>query len=182
MDQPGPDTQIDLDALHQAIIDAIAAQFPDLETVADYREDRREIPLPAALIELSDMEAVPDEDPGTGQLAVTARFDARLIIGFRTAQAQREIRKMAAALGVLVHLNRWGLPVGPAEVLSLGPDEFSPELDQFVVWRVEWAQVVHLGQSVWTNEGTIPLTVLYSSVPDIGPPHEDDYRDVLEVG
>jgi hypothetical protein len=173
-------TEISLDALHQAIIDAVAGQFPDLATVEDYREDRKSLPLPAVLIELVDLEAAPDEDPGTGQLAMTARFEARVIIGFRTASAEREIRKLAAALGAFARLNRWGMPVGPAEVLTIGPDDFSPELDQYVVWRVDWAQVVHLGASVWVNDGTIPNDVLYSVVPEIGPGNEDAYRNVLE--
>ncbi|MFB9149526.1 hypothetical protein [Roseovarius ramblicola] len=177
----GPDTEISLGALHQAIIDAVAAQFPDLATVGDYREDRAALPLPAVLIEMADLEGAPDEDPGTGQLAMVARFDARVIIGFRTAAAEREIRKLAGALGAFAHLNRWGLPVAPAEVLSAGPDDFAPELDQYVVWRVEWAQVIHLGTSVWVNDGTIPARVLYSVAPEIGPAHEDDYRDVTEA-
>lgn len=174
----GPDTEIDLGALHQAIVDAVAARFADVETVADYRDDRDRLPLPAILIELEDMEGAPDEDPGTGQLAVMARFAARVIIGFRTKSAEREIRKLAGALGAFAHLNRWDKPVGPAEVLVIGPDAFAPELDRYVVWRVEWQQVVHLGASVWTNEGDIPVTVLIGFDPDIGPGHEDDYVDI----
>lgn len=172
----GPNTEISLDLLHQAIIDAVAAQFPALVTVEDYREDRRSLPLPAVLIELVDLDAAPDSDPGTGQLAMTAQFEARVIIGFRTSAAQREIRKLATALGAFAHLQRWGLPIGPAEVLTIGPDDFSPELDQYVVWSVQWQQDVHLGDSVWTNDGTIPQDVLYSYAPDIGPENEPDYE------
>lgn len=178
MSQTGPNTEIDLNNLHQAIIEAIALQFPSLALVEDYRDDRKALPLPAALIELVDFEGNPDEDPGTEQLPVIARFEARIIIGFRTANAEREIRKLAAAVGAFVHQRRWGLPVGPAEVLTITPDDFEPDLDQYVVWRVEWQQAVHLGQSVWTNDGTIPTTVLFSIVPDVGPEHVDDYEPV----
>lgn len=174
----GPNTEISLDALHQSIIDAIAAQFPDLVTVEDYREDRRTLPLPAVLVELVDLEAAPDSDPGTGQLAMTAQFEARVIIGFRASAAQREIRKLSAALGAFVHLQRWGMPVGPAEVVTIGPDAFSPELDQYVVWTVTWQQDVHLGESVWTNDGTIPADVLYGYAPDIGPANEPEYEPI----
>lgn len=174
----GPDTEIDLGTVHQAIIDAVAAQFPDVVTVADYRDDRDRLPLPAILIELEDMEGAPDEDPGTGQLAMMARFVARVIIGFRTPTAEREIRRLAGALGAFVRLNRWNQPIGPAEVLVIGPDAFAPELDRYVIWRVEWQQVVHLGASVWTNEGDIPVTVLVGVAPDIGTGHEADYQDI----
>lgn len=145
-------TELDLDQLHQAIIDKIAAQFPEFVTVDDYSDDRTRLNTPACLVELTDMEGAPDDDPGTEQLAVTARFEARIIIGFRQLNAKRQIRKLAAALGAFVHQQRWGLPVSPAELLTITPDEFSPELDQFEVWRVEWQQVVHLGLSVWDGE------------------------------
>lgn len=179
----GPDTQIDLSTVHQSIVDAIAAQFPALATVEDYREDRKGLPLPAVLVELADMEPDPDADPGTEQLAVQSRWEARIIIGFRKPNAEREVRRLAAALGVFVHQNRFGEPIGSAEVLAIAPDSFDPDLDQYVVWLVEWQQIVHLGGSVWANDSDtpIPSQVLYSWAPNIGPDHEPDYRE-LDVG
>ena len=171
-------TEIDLNSLHQAIIDAIAAQFPTLQTVVDYHDDRKTLRTPAVLVELSDFEATPDDDPGTEQLAVLARFEARIVIGFRTPNAEREIRKLAAALGVFIHMKRWGQPAGPAEVLTITPDTFEPDLDQFVVWRVEWQQPLHIGVSVWNNDGMIPIEVLLSYVPDIGPGNEEKYEPI----
>ena len=178
----GPDTEIDLDELHQNIIDRVAAQFPAVVTVADYREDRQRLPLPAILIELDDIEAAPDEDPGTQQLAARTRWIARIIIGFKTANAEREIRKLAAALGAFVHMQRWGQPVEAAQVLTISPDTFDPSLDQYVVWAVEWQQIVHLGASVWTPDGELPETVLYSYVPFVGEPYEDQYTEIENLG
>jgi len=172
---PQPNTAIDLDALHAAILQSIAAQFPALATVEDYRDDRLQLVLPAVLVELTELEPVPDDDPMTEQLAALARFDARIVLGFRDANVKREIRKLAAALGLHIHQQRWGLPVGPAEVVSITPDDFSPELDQFEVWRVEWQQAVHIGVSVWGDEGTPPVPV-FSFAPDIGPGNEDKYQ------
>lgn len=178
MSQTGPNTEIDLSAVHQSIIDAIVAAFPAVVTVEDYRENRKGLPLPAIMVELVDMEAAPDEDPGTEQLAMRTRFEARIIIGFRTANAEREIRKLAGALGAFVHQNRFGQPIEPAEVLTITPDDFDPDLDQYVVWRVEWQQILHLGATVWTNEGEIPETVLFSYVPRVGIPYEDEYFEL----
>lgn len=176
MSAVGPSTEIDLSAVHQSIIDAIAAAFPAVATVEDYRDDRNGLPLPAIMVELVDMEAAPDDDPGTEQLAMRTRFEARVIIGFRTANAEREIRKLAGALGAFVHQNRFGQPIEPAEVLTITPDDFDPDLDQYVVWRVEWQQIVHLGATVWTNDGEIPTTVLFSYVPEIGLENETEYE------
>jgi len=176
MSYTGPNTETTLDAVQQAITAAIAAQFPAVQTVEAYRENRRSLPTPAILLELEEFEAAPDEDPGTEQLAARCRFVARIVIGFRTADAEREIRRLSAALAAFVHRNRWGLPVEPAEVLTAAPDAFDAELDQFVVWSVEWQQIVHLGATVWTAEGEIPTTILTSWDPEIGPENEDEYE------
>lgn len=174
-------TQIDIEALHTAIVEAITDNFPDLATVAFYLEEEDREPdfaTPACLLELSEFEPSPENDPGTEQLAAYARFEARLIIGFRTAKAKIEIRKLAAAFAVFLRLRRWGLPVGPVEVLTIAPDNFSPELDRFEVWRVEWRQLVHVGVSVWTDTtSTTPDEPVYSWSPDIGAGHEEDYRE-----
>ena len=173
-----PDTALDLDALHDGIIASIRAAFPDIATVEDYREERQSLPIPAVLIELTELEPAPDEDPGTEQLAALARFDAHIVLGFRTPQIKREIRKLAAALALHVHTNRWGQRVGPAEVTAIVPDDFTPELDQFEVWRVEWQQMVHIGESVWRNDGAAPIP-FFSWAPQIGPDNEPAYEPVL---
>lgn len=185
-------TDIDLGELHAGIENAIRAQFPDLKLVAFYREEdeRAELrrdDLPACLLEMSEMEPTPDVDPGTEQLAVNARFEARLVIGFRTPRAKLEIRKLASALAVFLRLKRWPhptepgrtIPTGPAEVTTIMPDEFNPELDRYEVWRVEWLQPLHLGVGIWKDDGVTPQAPLYSWVPDIGTGNADKYQDVV---
>lgn len=173
-------TVITLDALHEAIVAAIRQQFPSLATVEAYRQPRGTLPLPACLVELAELEAADDLDPGTGQLALQARFEARLVIGFRQEGRNPglEIRKLAAALAHFVHQQRWGLPVGAADVLGCWPDDFDPGLDQFECWRVEWQQVIHLGESVWTDEGQTPTPYL-AWAPEIGAAHESDYQPAV---
>lgn len=173
-----------LEAVHAGIVSAIAAQFPALQTVEAYRLDRKSLPVPACLIELTEMDAVNDEDPGTEQQAVMARFEATLVIGFRQGlnNPKMEIRKLAAALGAFVRAQRWGCPIGPAELIGIYQDDFDPDLDQYEVWRVEWQQVIHLGESVWVpyDEGETPNQVFLGITPKIGPGHIDDYFEVTE--
>ena len=90
-------TMISLDALHEAIVRAIQRKFPALVTVEAYRQVRGGLPVPACLVELAELEAADDLDPGTEQLAVMARFEARLVIGFRQGGLNPglEIRKLA---------------------------------------------------------------------------------------
>ena len=173
-------TEVTLDQVHAGIVDAIRAQFPDLKTVEAYRLDRKNLPTPACLVELTEMDAAMDIDPGTEQLAVMARFEARFVIGFRQGarNPKLEVRKLAAAFAAFARLKRWGCPIGPAEVIGAYQDDFDPELDQFECWRVEWQQVIHLGEGIWKDEGATPEP-FFSWSPQIGSAHEGAYLPAI---
>lgn len=177
------DLKCDLDALHQGIVDAIKAQFPQLVTVEDYREEteRVQLRIPACLLELSEMTPVLEEDSGTDQLPVQLRFEARLILGFREQKVKRAIRTLAGSFAAWVYQNQFGQPVEGAQVMGAYPDDFDPTLDQFEVWRVEWQHLAFLGDTVWNGEEFLPQTVLVGISPDIGTDHEDDYSVVTDA-
>lgn len=175
---PVPDTEIDLDVLTSAIVASIAAAFPTLQTVRAYDPDPGEFPLPALFVAIEDMEGVPDDDRGTGQLPLLVRFEAVLVVGFKAPSALRAAPKLAAAIARHIYQQRWGQPAGPAEVTVVEPDEFLPILDRFVTWRIEWQQIVHIGESVWRDDGTLPSQVLASWAPDIGPANESKYSEI----
>lgn len=174
-----PNTALDLDALFDAVAASISAAFPALAMVEDWPEDRRTMPLPCCLIELMDLE--PTDDPGTGQLAAIATMQARVLMSFRAPGAKRSVAKLAAEVAHHVKGQRWGLPVEPAVLTVIAPDDFDPELDQFEVWAIEWRQIVHIGTSIWDNDGTPPTQVLASWAPDVGEDHEGDYTDIGEA-
>jgi hypothetical protein len=176
-------TETTLEQVHQAITDAIKAQFPDLVTVEFYREDRDGVTAPACLLDLTEMDNVADDDPGTGQLAMDCRFEAEIILGFRMPGVKLEARKLAAAMAVWLRWMRWpGVLGGPVEVIGCYKDQFNPKLDQYEVWRVEWHQVILLGVNEWANVGgIIPTTVLGSWVPDIGTGNADKYVPIVEA-
>lgn len=161
-----PDTEIDLDDLFAAIAASIQAQFPVFALVESYPANRKAMPVPACIFELSDLE--PMEDIGTEQLAVMARFEARIVMGFRTENVRRAVPKLAAALALHVRARRWGLPVEPAIVTAIEPDDFDPDLDQFEVWRVDWQQIIHIGPSVWDDGGVTPSEVMSGFGGDFG--------------
>ena len=184
------DTHIDLEVLHSAIVADIKAAFPQLVTVEFYQDDpeaRKTLPIPACLLTISELEADNEIDPGTEQLAVVATFEAHFIINsIRTPRAAMAIRTLAAAFMAWLRKRRWTnpaeptrkLPTGPANVVGGFPDDFTPELDKFEVWRVEWQQVIHLGESVWNDEGITPSEVYFSWLPEIGTGNEEDYEKV----
>lgn len=176
-----PNAFLDLDALHDAIVADIKAQFPDLVTVEFYRtEERHNLPVPAVLLDLCEFENETDLDVGTDQLAVSARFEAQIIFGFKSPNVKMEIRKFTAAFAAWLRLRRWtGISTDAAQVISCHPDEFDPRLDEYEVWCVEWTQGLYLGNSVWEdNSGALPNTVFVGYKPNIGTEHESDYTNL----
>lgn len=172
-------TEVTLDEVHDGIVSTIQARFPDWHVEA-YRLDRKGLPLPACLVELTELEVSPEDDPGTGQLAAMATFEAQLVIGFRqgTENPKRVVRNQAAALAAFARLQRWGCPIGPAMVVGAYRDDFEPELDQYEVWRVEWRQIIHLGETVWKGGTEPPQEVNISFVPLVGEAYVDEYTQV----
>ncbi len=176
-------TETDLAQLHAVIVSTIQAQFPGLETVEFYGEDRESMTVPACLLNLIDFEA--GDDPGTEQAAVVCRFEAQLVLGFRDTTPKLAARVLAGQFAAFLRSrSRWpGVPqAGGILFANAHRDDFSPELDKYEVWRVEWSQELHLGASVWTNDGVIPTIVLTSWSPDIGAAHEADYVQVIPTG
>lgn len=148
-------TEITIEGVHDAIIESIRNKFPSLVTVEAYLLDRQNLSAPACLLELSELEATADAaDPGTEQTAVTARFSVLLAIGFRQGRynPKMEIRKLAASMLDFLRLQRFGLPIGPAQIVGAYPDSFDPDLDQYECWRIDFANVLHLGKSIWTDD------------------------------
>lgn len=175
----------DLGQLHDAIVAGIKAQYPDLVTVEFYTHDRdapKASQLPACFLDLTEFENVPEEDPGNDMLAMHACFEAELVLPFRTARGKLEIRKRAAAFaGFLRQRSRWpgALQAGAMQVLGAYRSDFSPQLDQYEVWRVDWRQLLYIGRDAWDESGIpVPSGVFLGIDPDIGLSNVDKYVQV----
>lgn len=173
------DTEITFEQLQTTICAAIQAKFPDLQAVEFDREERTELPLPCCLLDLPEFEGEMKIDPGTGQLAAMAKFEAEFILGFRTPRARLSARTLAASFAAFIHQARWpGGHCGPVEHIHAYKSDFKPELDQYEVWCVEWHQVVHLGTSVWHNDGSVPNIIFSGITPEIGTGNEGAYVQI----
>lgn len=127
------------------------------------------------VLELVEFEAA-DKDPGTGETAVDARFEARVIIG-REQEGHLHIAAFVAAqLTVLLRMQMWGLAVEPAVFVRAAQDWTRPELDSFAVWVVEWTQIIYLGEEEWPWPNQPPGSLLWGISPDGGPISEGDYQ------
>ena len=166
---------VDLGEALDKIVADLAAKFPTFKTVAAEDEGRKELQVPAIIVQFSGIEPEPDKDPHTGQLSARVRVEARIVMGHRTPQVRREVIKAAAALGVYIQNNRFGVKWGAAEVVGIDPDEFAPIVETHDVWMVEWGHTVDLGDSYFVDEGVTPTEILTSWAPEIGPGNEGSY-------
>jgi hypothetical protein len=143
--------------LHNAIEKHLRAAFTkaELPTCEQYPDLVKKISAPAVLIELDEL--IPSDDPGTGELALTARFVAYVVL-----QQTPKAALQAANLAVMVALRvaeggRFGQQVDPAKISRVGKAEFKPDLVGYAAWAVEWHHEIRVGESVWDGEG-IPVT------------------------
>ncbi len=158
--------------LHNAILAEITSKVAGIETSGFYPKLRTAIKTPAVFIDLATLE--PGTDPGTEELALLARFEARVVLGSNDS-ACLSVRELAAEVARIVHKNNFGVKVKPGALVSVQPDNFRPEIDAYEMWLVEWQHEIHIGQSVWDGVGIVPEQIFLGYVPFVGTAHEDKY-------
>jgi len=156
-------------AMEQHIMEAI----PGLQYVGTMPSGIEVVPPPAIVLELTAFEGAED-DPGTGQTAVEARFEARVLVPGEENNCLHIAAFVAAQLAVLLRMQSWGLQCGLAEFIRAERDWSRPELDSFAVWVVEWSQLLYLGKEEWPwPREPGPLVVAFD--PDTGLGNEHHY-------
>ncbi|PYD12395.1 hypothetical protein DND62_14575 [Pseudomonas syringae pv. pisi] len=169
-----PDQAFNLDSLYEAIEQHIIAAIVGLEYVGTMPDMLQQIAVPAVLIELVELE--PGIDQGTGETALIARLEARVIVGSERDQCQQQAAFAASQLAVLLRLQTWGLEVEPAEFVRAAQDWSRPELDGYAVWVVEWTQGIYLGEEEWPWPNEPPGTLVFAFAPDTGRDNDDQYQ------
>ncbi|MBU0680105.1 MAG: hypothetical protein KKD73_01665 [Proteobacteria bacterium] len=169
-----------LTALTAAIIADLALTFPTLPSCAAWPHLARKIAIPALFVELTEMVAA--ADPGTEQLALTARFTAWIVFDRSQADDHLQAANLAAAVAHRIYkASRFGLTVGPASITHLGAADFKPELIGYTVWAVEWSHEIRLGDSIWDGTGIIPTEIWMGITPLTGTGNEAEYVEVTDV-
>ncbi|BBF76058.1 hypothetical protein [Acinetobacter ursingii] len=179
---------VDLTILHDTIELKLKAQFPQFKIVEFYREEEeRRAPkkelLPALLLDLTEFELDSENDAGSEQLPLIARFEARIIDTFDQDKAKLKIRTLATQLAYYMFKNKRfhalnNVAVGPVSIDAVTQDDFFPELDRFEVWRIDFSMQILIGDNIWKQTGEVPTSV-YSHSPHIGFGHEDDYKEIV---
>lgn len=168
------DDPIPLAKIYTAIEQHISDAIPGLAYVGTMPDGIEVVPVPAVVLELAGLESA-DRDPGTGETAVDARFEARVIVGVDEPNCLHVAAFVAAQLAVLLRMQSWGLAVEFAQFVRAERDWSRPELDSFAVWVVEWTQVIYLGEEEWPWPRE-PGPLKFAFDPDSGPGNEGVYQ------
>lgn len=149
---------MNLKDLHDKICTTLKREIPAIQTCEIYPSIRKELLAPALFVELVSLES--GKDPGTEELALKARFEARIVIDSTIENAPIIVRTLAAEVAKVVNKNTWNVKnVSPGEFISGGGDDFRPELDAYLVWLIEWVHYLHVGESVWLEGKIKPHTI-----------------------
>lgn len=144
-----------IDDLHTAIETQLAAMLPDIDVrFYPQLDDGERVSLPMLALELSGFDD--DAPPGNSQLALLARFEARLVMDPNEADCDRLLPAMAAAIAARIHFQTWDQPVGPAKIGDIGPDGFKAALEGYSVWMIAWTHEIHVGEA---DDITVPAVV-----------------------
>ncbi|BET29034.1 hypothetical protein wCauATS_12360 [Wolbachia pipientis] len=146
---------MNLKDLHDKICTTLKREIPAIQTCEIYPSIRKELLAPALFVELVSLES--GKDPGTEELALKARFEARIVIDSTIENAPIIVRTLAAEVARVVNKNTWNVEnVSPGEFISAEIDGFRPELDAYLVWMVEWVHTIHVGRSIWKEGKFMP--------------------------
>lgn len=163
------------------IVEKLDEAFPAFNVVAGEDAGRDEIETPAIVVDMTELEPNPANDPTTGEWSCLAHFEARVLVGYRETRARHKVASIAGQVASFVHNERLGVEWDSAEVIATHPDEFSPKADQFRVWLVEWVHGCNVGEPIDQGDGEAASTVLSSFAPEIGEDHAGEYEDVTGV-
>lgn len=162
--------------LHEALLARLRSAMPGTTVVAYPRWEGR-VPLPVAALSLEDMERL-DDQLGDGRTALDCRFAVRIVAAPEQDNAHLLIRVLAA--NVLHALDRTFRPLpghaGHVRVARASEGDFLPDLEGYLVWTVEFAIELHVGQV--EPPGTTPAELWLGYAPRIGAAHEPDYEPI----
>lgn len=173
--------QISLEQLCTAITAGITAALPEVKSAEFWPQVGRRLDLPCVLGEVAGLQ--PGTDPGTGETALVAHIQARIVVDPNALHADMKGALLATRLVRLLQNQNWGLPITLADFSRAAPDWTHPDLDGYLVWLVEWRHEFHIGEIEWPYRDELGLgatsvndTALYFGYdPETGPGNEHRY-------
>jgi hypothetical protein len=130
---------------------------PNIQSCLIYPNPRGEVIAPAVFLEIASYGV--GDDPATGELALIANVEARVVVDSTIENAEIVCQSLACEIANVAHLNSFGCEISLAKVTGITRDFFKPEFDMYLCWLIEWQHQFHLGSSVWLETGVPPHIV-----------------------
>jgi hypothetical protein len=139
-------------------------------------QTRKAILAPAILLGLEQIDHEEADSDGTDRIPTRLYLIADCLLPASIDAAANQVREFGDAVAAHIWRNRWGLApdVGWPEALSSQPAQLDPDGGGYIVWRVMWEQLAHMGESYWAG-GITPSEVYLGIAPRIGAAHIEDY-------
>ncbi|NWF07942.1 hypothetical protein HX810_09730 [Pseudomonas salomonii] len=165
----------ELTTLHDAITRIISERMPSVLHVEQFPELGAEVKTPALLYGITDMTL--GADRGEGKTALVGRFQSCILIEADRPKASLQAAILAAQLAAVLKDQLWDedFVTGPPEQIHAQPEAPTLELEQFVIWSVQWIQNFEVGELVWPWPDEPPGSLVFGISPDIGPGSEHNY-------
>ena len=165
----------ELTTLHDAITRVLSERMPKVLHVEAFPELDAEVRTPALLFGLTDMTL--GTDRGEGKTSLVGRFQSCILIDATRDKASLQAAILAAQMAAVLHNQDWDLEfvTGVPEGVHAQPEAPTKELEQFVMWSVQWIQEFEVGELQWPWPDEPPGSLVLGFSPEIGPGHEADY-------
>lgn len=140
----------ELTTLHDAITRIISERMPKILHVEQFPELDADVQTPALLYGITDMTL--GTDRGEGKTALIGRFQSCILIEADRPRASLQAAILASQLAVILKDQFWGgldFVTGPPEQIHAQPEAPQENLEQFVMWSVQWIQPFEVGEFHW---------------------------------
>jgi len=139
----------ELTTLHDAITRIISERMPRVLHVEQFPELDAQVNTPALLYGITDMTL--GTDRGEGKTALIGRFQSCILVDADRPKASLQAAILAAQMTTVLKDQWWGLDfvTGPPEQVHAQPEAPTAELEQFVMWSVQWVQPFEVGEFTW---------------------------------
>ncbi|WP_227317439.1 hypothetical protein [Cedecea davisae] len=146
-----------------------------------YPEEKTQLATPAVFLSVASWG--PGNGASTGQSSVTLECEMYIVCD---RSATTEITRPAVFVqSCAADLTQWiaghtfnieGLE--GAVFKGAEPDAFDPNLDDYLVWRIDFSQDTVMGEDAFVRSGAPLSGVFLGKAPEVGAAHVDDYRQI----
>ncbi|SEC62942.1 hypothetical protein [Pseudomonas costantinii] len=164
----------ELTTLHDAITRIISERMPSVLHVEQFPELGEEVKTPALLYGITDMTL--GTDRGEGKTALIGRFQSCILIESDRPKASLQAAILAAQLAAVLKDQLWDVDfvTGPPTQIHAQPEAPTLELEQFVMWSVQWIQPFEVGELTWPWPDEPPGSLVFNIEPGDEPVAPED--------